>query len=318
MNEKIDDNSADKPTLDSISQGLLGHHKVEVKVDLNKEDAPSTAPPWWESKLTVTIVAGLFATIIPVTTFVLSYFENEAKEVSLKLENELETARLKENFLLEMTESVIGKLTQNDLSYEAKMALYTFLVDISEEDSGTAKFAKDTRESTMQKMYKKLAEESAVLEEKQSILASFSVGDIENDSQSNQASIAKQETKQAEENVKSIQDILVTYEPASNKPKSEEKQIISLWGNIEVDKRYSIQGKLGTNISFKLYDSKPSTFGKLGEQIDLIEDGEVFVVEDKDVTFRGFKWLKVKLVDSDKSGWYSWENIRSELVLESQ
>jgi hypothetical protein len=306
MSKEIDNSPTDEPTPDSEVQGLLGPQKVEVTVDLNKTGTSSPASPWWESKLTVTIVAGLFAAIIPATTAVLNYFENEAKRVSQIHEYNLEKERLEEKFFLETTESVIGKLAQPNLSDDAKLALYSFLGDISKEDSGTAIFAKRMIDRTLLLALKKLEEKSEVLEETQNVSFSYSAGDAENDEQNNQAIIAEQKTKKAEQKVK-------PYITEATK-----KQIIRLWSDIEEGKRYSIQGKLGTNISFKLYATKPTTFGSFGDKIGVIEDGELFTVEEKDVTLRGYKWLQVKLVDGEKSGWYSWENIRSELVLESQ
>lgn len=319
MNKDVENNLPPEPTSNVVDNTLYRPHQVEVNVKLKKDDVSSLpVSPWWESKLTVAIVSGFLAATIPVTTAVLNHYENEAKKISGILELKLETERLQKNFILETSESVISKLTQTDLSYEAKLALYTFLYDVSEDDSGTKRFAQNMREQMNRVLAKKLSEENEVLAEKQDAEAKFSLGDVDDDNQNQKVSIAKQETTEAEKNVKFLQGLLVTYELVPKESNTVEKPIIRQWRDIEKSKSYSMRGKLGTKTSFDLYDGQPSTFGSFGNKIGVIKDGEVFTVEEKDVTFRGYKWLKVKLVKSEKIGWYSWENIRSELVLESE
>lgn len=301
-------------------KGTSEQKKVEpdkTNVNLNKTSSVSQITPWWESKLTVALATGLIAIIIPATTIALNYFENENKKARLSQEYELEKARLEEKFLLETTESVIGKLIQPKLSDEAKLALYTFLKDISKKGSGTAKFANNMLGKASQKYYEELNNEAVALKEKQDVDAKYSLGDENDANQAKVVNIAKQETLQLEDRVKSIQELLVTYDLVVDESKLKEKKVINLWRDINEGRNYSIRGKLGINVSFDLYETKPSAFGNFGKLIGTVESGEPFIVENKYITFRGYKWLRIKIIESQTIGWYSWENIRSELVIET-
>ena len=195
--------------------------------------------------------------------------------------------------------------------------MYTFLKDISKKGSGTAKFANNMLSKASQKYYEELNDEAVALKEKQEVDAKYSLGDENDANQAEVVNTAKQETLQLESKVKSIQELLVTYDLVVDESKLKDKKVINLWGDINKGNNYSIRGKLGIDVSFNLYETKPSAFGSFGKHIGTVESGEPFIVEDKDITFRGFKWLKIKLIESQTVGWYSWENIRSELVIEA-
>ena len=88
---------------------------------------------------------------------------------------------------------------------------------------------------------------------------------------------------------------------------------IASFHGIEVGQQILVRAKQpDTTVDFPLYDSKPQLFGRFGKQVGVLPGGTQMLVLDKHVTpLRGFKWLRVQ-VDDGRSGWYSWENVRSQ------
>lgn len=303
-NKEQTENAEGEVTKTVIDQAVSGSHAVKVELDLNHSQASSGKPsPWWESKLLVALVSGVFAVVIPGTTAITGYFEHINQE-----------QRLKTQYQLEITEKALSQLSKNSLSKDAKLALYTFLIDVNEADSGTAKFAEKRSQEIIASTRDALDKQLQEVKTTQDKAAKLSEVDENSETKSQSYERAVIAEKALAKSIQANASLLQKYTNFSKVEPSPKTTVVSQWDDIELSNTYQLRSKFDKALSFNLYNSRPSTLGTFGDKIGSISEGQNFKVKQKYVTFRGFKWLQIELLDSGIVGWYSWENIRSELI----
>jgi hypothetical protein len=285
---------------------------------------------WWQHPATVKYITTVLGLVIPFVALGVKLLDNmnnsNMKHEEIKYQ---QTIQDKET-TLKINTQLIGDYIKagND---DFQLPILFVLRDLNPKDDGITKWSQDRiQEIRLEKEALKKSEELGRLKadiEKTEI----KLGAERNKDQDKQDSTEILKYESELESKSAVYGLATAqFEQTYTELKKVEKQrldpvnaktVVASFEDISIGSIYSLKTKIPSDtINYVFYSTKPGTFGSFGEQIGTLTTDTPFKVISKHITsFRNYKWLEVEILNSSNlRGWYSWENTRTNTILEQK